>query len=132
MTRLTKISTAILAYLLLSGCVQSERYSDYSYSSSVTYGDGHTITQHDHGQWRESSYTPPQADIYYQNGNTGFYMNTPQSAPPPAVYHAYPIYPQTIPEAPYIRSEQTILPTCTQQRTIRRGGQTIVVQQLCR
>lgn len=116
---------------LLAACVQSGHYGDYTYHSTISHGAGHIITQSDHAHWQGGGYTPPQADVYYSNGNTGIHLRTaPPAAPPPVIYH-YPAYPQAAPQTPYIRSRQTYLPGCTQQRTVRHGGRTIIIEQPC-
>lgn len=117
--------------LMLGGCVQSTHYGDYRYSSTVTHSSGQTVTQSDHAHWQGGGYTPPQANIQYHNGHTTLHVQTPRPAAPPPVVHYYPVYPQAAPQIPYIRSQQTILPACTQQRTVRHNGQNIVIQQPC-
>lgn len=122
---------ALALYLTLSACMHSEHYGDYHYSSTIHHGAGQTITQSDHAHWQGGGYTPPQASLHYQNGNTAVHVRTPQPAPAPPAAYVYPVYPQAAPPAPYVRSEQTLLPTCTQQRTVRHGGQTYIIQQPC-
>ena len=119
------------ACLLLGACVQSEHYGSYSQHGTLSYGAGHTITQYGGGAWQQSGYSAPQVNVNYHDGASHINIRTPPPAPQaPTIYH-YPIYPQPTPTPPYIRSGQNLLPACTQQRTVRHSGQTIVIQGPC-
>ena len=121
----------LLLCLPLAACMQSEHYGNYTYHSTISHDSGQIITQNDHAHWHGGAYTPPQAAFSYHNGTTGIYARTPPPAATPPVYYTYPVYPQPAPNAPYIRSQQTLLPGCTQQRTVRHGGRTITIEQPC-
>lgn len=116
--------------LALAACVESTRYGDYSHAGTVTYGSGQVVRQSGYAQWRETAHVPLPVSLHYQNGANSVHVHSLPPAQPHTV-HVYPAYPQPAPATPYIRSENTLLPACTQVRTVRYGGQADIIRYPC-
>ncbi|MDO5090290.1 MAG: hypothetical protein Q4D61_01975 [Cardiobacteriaceae bacterium] len=114
----------------LAACVHSEYHGHYTSHSQLRYGNGQTLHQSHHAHWQENAYTPPAVNLHLQHGGQHLHYQHAPPAPPPII-HTYPIL-QPAPAAPYIRSQRSIIPLCTQQTRVQHNGQTHIIQHPCR